>query len=51
MFAFVPKDTHVSNYSGSQVTVTGTLHIKVEKQNGEAVSVFTMDVDDVRERT
>jgi hypothetical protein len=51
VFAFVPDTKRVANYSGNQVIVIGTLHIKVEKQNGEAVSVFTMDVDDVQPKT
>jgi hypothetical protein len=51
VFAFVPPGKRIPNYSGSQVEVTGTLHVKVEKQNGEAVSVFTMEVDEVKERT
>jgi hypothetical protein len=50
VFANVSEDKRIPNYTGRQVTVVGTLHVKVEKQNGEAVSVFTMDVDDVQER-
>jgi hypothetical protein len=50
VFAFVPPDRKIRNYTGRQVTVTGTLHVDVKKENGEAVSVFTMDVEDVKER-
>ena len=51
VFAKVPENVTAYNFSGRQVTVVGTLHVKVEKINGEAVSVFTMDVDEVTERT
>lgn len=53
VFAFAPpKSAGVPNFSGKQVTVTGTLHVKVVRQAGEeATSVFTMDVDDVQDRT
>jgi hypothetical protein len=53
VFAFAPpKSAGVPNYGGQQVTVTGTLHIKVVRQPGEeATSVFTMDVDDVQDRS
>ena len=51
VFAFAPPGKPVPNYSGSQVTVIGTLHVKVKQTNGEAVSVFTMDVDEIRPRT
>jgi hypothetical protein len=51
VFAFVPDDKKIKNYTGGQVTVIGTLHVDVKKQNGEAVSVFTMDVDEVIPRT
>ena len=52
VFAFVPEHKHIGNYSGQQVTCTGTLHIKVVRNDqGEAVSVFTMDVDDVKPRS
>ena len=52
VFAFVPESKRIGNYSGQQVTCTGTLHVKVVKDNtGETVSVFTMDVDDVKPRT
>ena len=51
VFAFVPAEKKLRNYSGRQVTVTGTLHVDVERNNGEAVSVFRMDVDEVEERT
>lgn len=52
VFAFVPDSMKVPNYTGGQVVVTGTLHIEVKRLPGEeAVSVFTMDVDDVKERT
>jgi hypothetical protein len=53
VFAFAPPGKTVPNYSGSQVTVIGTLHVKVVKpaDKGEAVSVFTMDVDEIRPRT
>lgn len=47
VFAFVPEDKRVPNYTGRQVTCTGTLHVNVEKMGGEAVSIFTMDVDKV----
>jgi hypothetical protein len=50
VFAFVREDKQVPNYSGRQVTVTGTLHVKPTKSNGEVVSVFSMDVDSVVER-
>jgi hypothetical protein len=51
VFAKVPPKVTAYNYSGRQVTVVGTLHVKLEKLNGEAVSVFTMEVDEVQERT
>jgi hypothetical protein len=51
VFAFAKPEQRIPNYSGRQVTVIGTLHVGVQKQNGQAVSVFTMDVDEVRERT
>ena len=51
VFALVPEDKRVHNYTGKQVTVIGTLHIELQKVDGEAVSVFTMDVDEVRERS
>jgi hypothetical protein len=52
VFAFVPEHKHIRNYSGEQVTCTGTLHIKVVRDaNGEAVSVFTMDVDEVNPKS
>lgn len=47
VFAFVPKDKRVRNYTGRQITCVGTLHVDVEKIDGKAVSVFTMDVDEV----
>jgi hypothetical protein len=47
VFAIVPPDKTAGNYSGSQVTVVGTLHVEVKRVGGEAVSVFTMDVDEV----
>lgn len=51
VFAFVPEGKRVPNLTGRQVTVIGTLHVELKKVDGEAVSVFTMDVDEVRERT
>ena len=51
VFAFVPDDKRIRNYTGRQVTVTGTLHIDVKKQGGDTVSLFTMDVEDVKERS
>ena len=51
VFAYVPTSKHIPNFSGKQVTVVGTLHVGIKKVNGEAVSVFTMDVDNVEERT
>ena len=52
VFAYVPEHKKIRNYSGQQVTCTGTLHIKVVRDpSGEAVSVFTMEVDDVQPRT
>src|SRR6185295_15607734 len=52
VFAFAPPGKTVTNYTGSQVTVIGTLHVKVVRpEKGEAVSVFTMDVDEIRPRT
>ena len=50
VFAFAPEGKRVRNYSGRQVTCVGTLHVKVEKVGGEAVSIFTMDVDEVEPR-
>ena len=51
VFAFVPEGKRVRNYTGGRpVTCVGTLHVKVEKVNGEAVSIFTMDVDEVEAR-
>ena len=41
------EDKRVGNYSGRQVTCVGTLHVNVEKLDGETVSVFTMDVEQV----
>ena len=51
VFAFVPDHKKIKNYTGGQVTVVGTLHVELKKVNGEAVSVFTMDVDEVTPRT
>src|SRR5687767_10079326 len=51
VFAYAPPGKTVPNYSGRQVTVIGTLHVDVKQDNGEAVSVFTMDVDEIRPRT
>ena len=53
VFAFVPAEKKLPNYTGRQVVATGTLHIDVKKmgEGEEAVSVFTMDVDEVKERT
>ena len=51
VFAFVPPDKKIPNYTGRQVTVLGTLKVELQKQNGQTVSVFTMDVEDVQERT
>jgi hypothetical protein len=52
VFATVPADKKIHNYSGRQVTCIGTLHVKVVRDgSGEAVSVFTMDVDDVQPRS
>ena len=52
VFANVPEGKRIRNYSGQQVTCTGTLHVKVVRDpTGEAVSVFTMDVDDVKARS
>jgi hypothetical protein len=51
VFAFVPEHKKIRNYTGGQVTVVGTLHVEMKKVNGEAVSVFTMDVDEVTPRT
>ena len=52
VFAYVPEHKKIHNYSGQQVTCTGTLHIKIVRDaSGEAVSVFTMEVDDVQPRT
>jgi hypothetical protein len=33
------------------VTVVGTLHVELQKQDGVTVSVFTMEVEEVQERT
>jgi hypothetical protein len=52
VFAFVPDTKRVKNYTGGQVTVVGTLRVELKRDpQGEAVSVFTMDVDDVQPRT
>jgi hypothetical protein len=48
VFAYVPEGKRIRNYTGRQVTCTGTLHVKLEKVEGETVSVFRMDVDDVQ---
>ena len=51
VFAYVPESKRVPNYTGRQVNVVGTLHVEVKREGGEAVSVFTMDVDEVTPRT
>jgi hypothetical protein len=51
VFAHVPDTIRLPNYTGRQVNVVGTLHIEVKREGGEAVSVFTMDVDEVTPRT
>ena len=51
VFAFVPPDKKIPNYTGRQVTVLGTLRVELQKQNGTTVSVFTMDVEDVQPLT
>lgn len=47
VFAFVPDHKRIRNYNGRQITCVGTLRVNVEKVGGEAVSVFTMQVDEV----
>ena len=51
VFAFVPPDKRIPNYTGQQVTVLGTLRVELQKQEGKTVSVFTMDVEEVQPRT
>jgi hypothetical protein len=51
VFAFVPPEKKIPNYTGRQVTVLGTLRVELQKDKGQTVSVFTMDVEDVQERT
>jgi hypothetical protein len=50
VFAYVPEGKRVRNYSGRQVTCVGTLHVEVEKFEGQTISVFSMEVDEVQAR-
>ena len=47
VFARVPEGIRVRNHTGRQVTCVGTLNVDIQKESGEAVTVFTMDVDEV----
>ena len=44
VFARVPKGGQIP-YSSEFTKLTGILHVKVEKQDGVIVSVYTMDVE------
>ena len=50
VFAFVPPTKRIRNYNGRQVTCVGTLRVNVEKVGDDAVSIFTMQVDEVKPR-
>lgn len=48
VFAQVPNGGTVPNYNLEFSTITGILHVKVEKAGGKVQSVFTMDVQKIK---